>query len=89
MYSSASWEAGWNVPSLLPRSTKTSPVGELGTELKSVPARARSSRPSPLKSPATMATGTNPLRRATWGLESAIAVAQQNLHAIGAGDGQV
>ena len=47
---------GWNVPSPLPSSTDTVVVdAEFAT--------ARSMRPSPVKSPATIASGRTPPRR--------------------------
>ena len=41
---------------------------------------ARSSWPSPLKSPATIASGLDPDRVGDLGLEGAVAVAQQHRH---------
>ena len=76
---------GWKVPSPLPSSTDTVPsCSEFAT--------ARSSWPSPLKSPATMADGIRPHRVGDRGLERAVAVAQQHRHVVavaGVGDGQV
>ena len=48
-------------------------------------------RPSPVKSPATMASGVGPHRVRDLGLERAVAVAQQDRHVVRAvvGDGQV
>ena len=48
-------------------------------------------RPSPLKSPATMASGYEPHRVGDLGLERAVAVAQQHRHVVvePVGDGQV
>ena len=75
---------GWNVPSPLPSSTDTVPPSSLAT--------ARSSWPSPVKSPATMATGIDPDRVGDRGLERAVAVAQQHRDVVRteqSGDGQV
>ena len=77
---------GWNVPSPLPSSTDDRAV------VSSVSATARSSWPSPLKSPATMAVGSDPDRVGDRGLEGAVAVAQQDRHVVAGvvvGDGQV
>ena len=67
------------VPSPLPSSTDT-------LLTKSKCATARSVRPSPLKSPATMASGPDPDGVGDLGLEGAVAVAQQHGHRTGARD---
>ena len=72
----------WNVPSSLPSSTSTSFSHGIATQ--SSPAAARSSRPSPVKSPATRArmgfeVAQVDRRR---GLERPVTIAQQHLHRL-------
>ena len=66
----------WKVPSPLPSNTDTSLEPELAT--------ARSVRPSPVKSPATRATGGTPPCTAP-GPGGAVAVAHKHRHVVGAG----
>ena len=63
----------WKVPSPLPSNTDTVPDPF---------ATARSVRPSPVKSPATMATGLGPHGVGDLVLEGAVAVAQQHRHVV-------
>ena len=69
---------GWKVPSPLPSRTLTPLPFE--AEL----ATARSSRPSPLKSPATIASGPGPTDVGDLGLEGAVAIAQQHRDRVAA-----
>ena len=73
---------GWNVPSPLPSSTDTVPVPGMirfPSESKVLLfVTARSSRPSPVKSPATERVWLVPRRVLPCGLERAVAVAQQH-----------